>query len=253
MVELALIFVTGLLLSLHCVGMCGGFVALLAVQPATVSLAPSSLGGAVARSWSVVLPQQLVFHLGRLATYTALGAAAGGLGSFTALFSRTGRAQALLMIAAGAVMIASGLALAGLLRHWSMFRATAAAPRPWLARSFENVLRFPRMLRALPLGALLGFLPCGLIYAMLGKAASTGSAGAGALVMLAFGAGTVPALLLVAFFADLFSLSLRERLVRISGLLLSGLGGLTLYRGILWLGHPQHIHALNDLLHHLSN
>ncbi len=103
------------------------------------------------------------------------------------------------MVAAGMVMVASGLALAGLLRHWSMFGATTVSPWTWLTRAFVRVVCLPRALRALPLGALLGFLPCGLIYAMLGKAASTGSAGAGALVMLAFGAGTVPALLLVAF------------------------------------------------------
>lgn len=249
MVELALIFVTGLLLSLHCVGMCGGFVALLAVRPASGLIQPSSLGATVAQSWSIVLPQQLLFHVGRIATYTSLGAAAGALGSFSMLFSRTGRAQALLMVAAGALMIASGLALAGLMRHWSMFQATTATPWPWLARTFEKVSQLPRALRALPLGALLGFLPCGLIYALLGKAASTGSAVAGALVLLSFGAGTVPALLLVAFFADLFSVTLRARLVRVSGFLLAALGATTLYRGINWLGHPPAAPSIHHFLH----
>ena len=243
--ELALIFTTGMLLSLHCVGMCGGFVALLAVRP--LGPAPASAAGFTSWSRGAILAQQLVFNAGRVATYTLLGAAAGGLGSFSLLVSRTGRVQALLMIAAGAVMIVSGLALAGLMQHWSMFKAKTASPQRWLARAFEKMMRLPRSLRALPLGALLGFLPCGLIYTMLGKAASTSSPVDGALTMFAFGAGTVPALLLVAFFADLFTVGVREKLVRVSGLLLSFLGGITLSRGILWLNSDFHFSHMHNL------
>ena len=247
--ELALIFTTGMLLSVHCVGMCGGFVALLAVRP--LGAAPASTLGIPSWTRGAVLAQQLMFNAGRVATYTLLGAATGGLGSFSVLVSHTGRLQALLMMAAGGVMIASGFALAGLLNHWSMFKAKTASPQPWLARGFKATMRLPRSLRALPLGALLGFLPCGLIYTMLGKAASTGSALGGALTMFAFGFGTLPALLLVAFFADLFTTSLREKLVRLSGVLLSVLGAITLFRGILWLNsspHSPHMHNLYSRL-----
>jgi sulfite exporter TauE/SafE len=248
--ELALIFMTGMLLSLHCVGMCGGFVALLAVRP--LGQAPSSTLGISGWSRTEILWQQLVFNGGRVATYTLLGAIAGGLGSFSLLISRTGRLQAILMITAGAVMAISGLALAGLLKHWSMFKAKTASPQPWLARWFAITMHLPRALRALPLGALLGFLPCGLIYTMLGKAASTGSAREGALTMFAFGFGTVPALLLVAFFADLFTTSLREKMVRLSGLLLLLLGAVTVFRGILWLHSSDHISHMSHN-HNLRN
>jgi len=249
--ELGLIFVTGVLVSLHCVGMCGGFVALVSMSP---SLSPSgplgTTGTAATASWQrVILPQQLVFNAGRIASYTLLGAMAGTLGSFADLFSKTGRIQASLMVGAGVLMIGTGLALAGLMQHWSPFKSKVATPQPWLARGFEHVTRLPRPARALPLGALLGFLPCGLIYAMLGKAASSGSAASGALVMLAFGMGTVPALLLVAFFAELFSLALREKLVRVSGFFLAVLGAITLYRGFEWLAHPNP--GAHDLMHHM--
>src|ERR1700693_575688 len=252
--ELGLIFLTGLLLSLHCVGMCGGFVALISVAPSlspSVASAGSGSAALAGSSWRrVVLPQQLVFNAGRIASYTLLGAVAGALGSFTILVSNTGRIQALLMVGAGALMIYTGLALAGLMKHWSPFKAKSATPQPWLARGFEHVTRLPKSMRALPLGALLGFLPCGLIYAMLAKAASSGSAGWGALVMLTFGLGTVPALLLVAFFADLFSITLREKLVRLSGVLLGVLGAITLYRGFYWLTHPMQNPAVHDMMHH---
>lgn len=252
--ELGLIFLTGLFLSLHCVGMCGGFVALLSVAPSLSSSAAATGSGSASltgSSWRrVVLPQQLVFNAGRIASYTLLGAMAGGLGSFTSLLSNTGRIQALLMVGAGVLMICTGLTLAGLMKHWSPFQQKVATPQPWLARGFEHVTRLPRSMRALPLGALLGFLPCGLIYSMLAKAASSGSAAWGALVMLAFGFGTVPALLLVAFFADIFSIPLQEKLVRASGVLLAVLGAITLYRGFYWLTHPIQNPAVHDMMRH---
>jgi sulfite exporter TauE/SafE len=252
--ELGLIFLTGLFLSLHCVGMCGGFVALISVAPSlssSVATAGSDSAASPGSSWRrVVLPQQLVFNAGRIASYTLLGAMAGALGSFTSLLSGTGKIQALLMVGAGVLMICTGLALAGLMKHWSPFKAKVATPQPWLARGFEHVTRLPRSMRALPLGALLGFLPCGLIYAMLAKAASSGSAAWGALVMLSFGFGTVPALLLVALFSDLFSITLREKLVRVSGVLLVVLGAITLYRGFYWLSHPVQNPMVHDMMHH---
>jgi sulfite exporter TauE/SafE len=264
--ELGLIFLTGIFLSLHCVGMCGGFVAMVSVSPGLSAAAPNGVPRFaptavtnVASNFAtllqnplwrrIVLPQQLIFNAGRIASYTMLGAAAGALGSLSSLLSKTGKVQASLMVAAGLLMIATGLALAGLMRHWSPFKSGAAQPQPWLAQGFAHVMRLPRPVRALPLGALLGFLPCGLIYAMLGKAASSGSSIYGAFVMLAFGLGTLPALLLVAFFADLFSLSLREKLVRASGALLSLLGAITLYRGILWLMNPAKTQMMHDLRH----
>jgi sulfite exporter TauE/SafE len=207
------------------------------------------LTGATSSS-SRVLAEQFVFNAGRLATYAGLGALCGAVGSLGAVVSRTGGPQAVVMLAAGIFLAASGLALAGFLKHWSLFANATASPRPWLASAIQAVLRLPRAIRALPLGLLWGFLPCGLIYAMLARAAAAGSAAAGALVMLAFGAGTLPALLLVALFADLFSVAFRQRMLRVSGLFLAGVGVWTLIRGALWLKdaasgtvtlHPHHL------------
>jgi uncharacterized protein len=230
--------------------MCGGFVAMVSISPALSSSAGSGTAPAANPAWrKVILPQQLVFNAGRIASYTILGAIAGALGSLSNLFSKTVRIQAILMAAAGLLMVGTGLALAGLVRHWSPFKSSIVQPQAWLANAFAHVMRLPKPMRALPLGALLGFLPCGLIYAMLGKAASSGSPADGALVMLAFGLGTVPALLLVAFFADLFSLALREQLVRVSGVLLAILGAITLYRGFLWLSHPAQTQMMHEIRH----
>ena len=248
--ELALIFLTGVFLSFHCVGMCGGFVAMVSISPALSTSARGDAVTSASPAWRRgILPQQLVFNAGRIVSYTILGAIAGASGSLSSLFSKTVRVQAILMAAAGLLMVGTGLALAGLVRHWSPFKSSIAQPQAWLANAFAHVMRLPKPIRALPLGALLGLLPCGLIYAMLGKAASSGSPVDGALVMLAFGLGTVPALLLVAFFADLFSLALRERLVRVSGVLLAILGAITLYRGFLWLSHPAQTQMMHEIRH----
>ena len=81
--ELGLIFLTGLFLSLHCVGMCGGFVALVSVAPSITTIGNGGATGTAALAnppWRrAVLPQQLVFNAGRIATYTLLGAMAGAL------------------------------------------------------------------------------------------------------------------------------------------------------------------------------
>lgn len=221
---------------------------MVSISPGLSIAAPHGADGLANPAWRrFLLPQQLVFNAGRIASYTALGALAGTLGSLTSLLSTTGRVQAALMVAAGLLMIGTGLALAGLVRHWSPFKSSIAQPQPWLANGFAHVMRLPKPIRALPLGALLGFLPCGLIYAMLGKAASSGSPIEGAIVMLAFGLGTVPALLLVAFFADMFSIALRDKLVRVSGALLALLGAITLYRGFLWLAHPAHSQMIHEM------
>src|SRR5580692_411011 len=134
--ELGLIFLTGLFLSLHCVGLCGGFVALISVAPSlssSVATAGSDSAASSGSSWRRgVLPQQLVFNAGRIASYTLLGAMAGALGSFTSLLSKTGKIQALLMVGAGVLMMGTGAALAGLMKHWSPFKAKVATPQPWL-------------------------------------------------------------------------------------------------------------------------
>ena len=222
----ASLFAAGLLLSMHCVGMCGGFVALLTTATASAPAAPRPASPALLRP-------HLLFHAGRLASYASLGALAGALGSLSALFARAGRGQALLMIVAGAALGLIGLAVLGLL-HWDPLRANAVVPMAWVRRGLCRVLRLPRAWLPVPYGALLGLLPCGLIYAMLIRAAATASAWRGAAVMASFGAGAVPALLLVAYGARYFTLRFRCRLLAFSGVLMLALGVAALYHGLHW-------------------
>jgi uncharacterized protein len=126
------------------------------------------------------------YHLGRLATYSGLGAAAGAA---TSLFASTdlfaGLAAGLLVLGAAIMMSqAFGLALG------------AAAPQAGMVQRLAGPLVASRHPFArLSLGMVLGFLPCGLIYGALGAAAGTGSALEGGVSMAAFGLGTAPALI----------------------------------------------------------
>jgi len=168
----------GLLGGVHCAGMCGGIVASLAVG-----------------SRGAPLPRQLAFNLGRIATYAAAGAVAGFAGGMAALAGSALAVQTALFAAANVLIILLGLYVAG----WGslVLRLERLGSRAW--RAIEPVARrlFPvdSTAKALAAGALWGWVPCGLVYTMLSLSLASGSAGGGAIVMAAFGLGTLPTLL----------------------------------------------------------
>jgi uncharacterized protein len=178
------LFLAGLAGSLvHCVGMCGPFVLTQVIADADRS------GRGSYGEWRRLAGGALApYHLGRLTTYTALGAIAGAA---TAVFasttgfawlSATMLALAAVLMALQAVGLALGAAspLAGMLAHLTAPLSTSHGPAARYA-----------------LGLVLGLLPCGLLYGALAAAAGTASAAGGALAMAAFALGTVPALIAV--------------------------------------------------------
>ena len=178
------LFFAGLAGSLvHCVGMCGPFV-LGQVMADAESDRASSYG-----EWRRLAGASLVpYHLGRLTTYTALGAAAGAA---TAMFTATSAfawlSGVLLVIAAGLMVLqAFGLA-AGTTSPLTAGLARLAGP---LSSSRGPAARYA-------LGVVLGFLPCGLLYGALAAAGGTASLREGALAMAAFALGTIPVLVAV--------------------------------------------------------
>lgn len=178
------LFLAGLAGSLvHCVGMCGPFVLGQVMADAETSKA-GTYG-----EWRRLVGASLVpYHLGRFTTYAALGATAGAA---TALFATTSAfawlSGALLLIAASLMALqAFGLAL-GSTSPLTAGLARLAGP---LAAAQGPGARYL-------LGVVLGFLPCGLIYGALAAAGGTGSLRQGALSMMAFALGTIPALIVV--------------------------------------------------------
>lgn len=184
--ELLLIsaFSTGLLGSIHCIGMCGGIVGAL-----TMNLPP-----ALRASPLRMLPYLLGYNLGRIASYAMAGALVGfASGVLIGQFEKPwiGRGIGALF------MIALGLYLGGWWRGLAVTERMGAVLWKRIEPLGRRFLPAHSPVHALGLGAVWGWLPCGLVYAALAGAVAAGGAAQGALVMLAFGLGTLPTLIVV--------------------------------------------------------
>ncbi|MGR6655635.1 sulfite exporter TauE/SafE family protein [Pseudomonas mosselii] len=201
--------VLGLLGGGHCLGMCGGLMGAL-----TLAIPPEQRGRR--------LRLLLAYNLGRILSYAAAGLLLGLAG--VALASSP-LAIGLRVIAA-LLLICMGLYLAG---WWSgLTRIEALGRGLWrhVQPVATRLLPVSSLPRALLLGALWGWLPCGLVYSTLLWAASQGDALHSATLMLAFGVGTWPVLLATGFAAERVGALLRKRGVRVAGGLLVILFGL---------------------------
>jgi sulfite exporter TauE/SafE len=212
----AVAFVTGLLGSFgHCAAMCGPLVGSLAL--AAGPLGPRrSLAG------------QLAYHAGRVSTYAIVGAIMGLTGSFVNVAGRLAGVQQAVAILAGALMVLLGLGSAGLSAALKRLEARASGKVIALVR---GVLEGGGPGRLYPTGLALGLLPCGLSWTVFLGAAGTGSLPEGLLVALAFGLGTVPALLAIGVAGSAIGARARVALVRAGGVLVALLGVLFVLRG----------------------
>ncbi len=198
-------FFLGLLGSTHCVAMCGGIVTLLSSSN-VITL------GRARRAPSMTLA--LAYNGGRLASYASAGALAGAFGLLANRVELLSGVQVGLRFVAGVMMVAVGLYLAGV---WRKLGAVERLGAPLWSR-IEPVAKRLLPVRghgsAFALGALWGFLPCGLVYAALGAALGTGSARDGALTMTAFFMGTLPSMLAVSAFTQRLSALVRRPWIR---------------------------------------
>ncbi len=220
---LSLAFVTGLLSSFgHCLGMCGGIVALYSARQAALASAPETI-------WTRV-QNLLPLHLGRITTYMVFGAAVGFAGS---LLNQAGGAlgwQGAFSVFVGFVMLLAALSLLGILPPIETALLSFGASSPMA--KMRGLFGKRSFLSALALGILWGFLPCGLVFGMLILAASAQSLAGGALTMLAFGLGTIPTLLGFGLAANLLSPKLRGRLQSVAAVLLLLFAVQTALRGL---------------------
>lgn len=179
------VFVVGLLGGVHCLGMCGSIVGMLTTQ-----LPP---GGA---RW----PFHLAYNSGRITSYTLAGLLVGEIGQAGLLMRDVVPIQHLLFALSSLMLVALGLYLAGI---WGAVRHIERAGK-WLWQRIQplsrNLLPIVSPVQAFLLGMLWGWLPCGLVYSVLVTALASGHAQSGAMIMLAFGLGTLPNLLLAGMF-----------------------------------------------------
>ncbi len=219
------IFAAGFAGSFHCIGMCGGFACALGHDP---------------RGRTATVGRHLLYNAGRLTTYCFLGAAAGALGevlctsrgiAIPVLNGPVDIAQRSLAIAAGLLMIVMALQFFGLLQ--SVHRAAIGFGGSTLAVSLRNLLKAENRAAPVALGVFNGFLPCPLVYAFAAQAAATAGALPGFLVMLSFGLGTFPAMLMMGGVGRVLAPAWRQRGVWLAGSFILLLGLITLGRGVL--------------------
>jgi sulfite exporter TauE/SafE len=192
----------------HCLGMCGGIVGMLGIRQKAGLAGHATL---------------LTAHLGRIGGYAIAGAAVGTVGSGVAgavlgthgLFALRGAAAVLVLLLGAQLLL--GQPLLGPIE-----RQGAKLWRP-IAPLVRKLLPARTPLAALAVGALWGFLPCGLVYAQLAVAAASGGTLAGALVMASFGLGTVLALSVVSTLLHSIGLSRLPRQASGALLLVFGL------------------------------
>jgi sulfite exporter TauE/SafE len=219
------IFAAGFAGSFHCIGMCGGFACALGHDP---------------RGRTATVGRHLLYNAGRLTTYCFLGATAGALGevlctsrgiAIPVLNGPVDIAQRSLAIAAGLLMIVMALQFFGLLQ--SVHRAAIGFGGSTLAVSLRNLLKAENRAAPVALGVFNGFLPCPLVYAFAAQAAATAGALPGFLVMLSFGLGTFPAMLMMGGVGRVLAPAWRQRGVWLAGSFILLLGLITLGRGVL--------------------
>jgi sulfite exporter TauE/SafE len=219
--ELVEIFLIGLLGSMHCIGMCGGFVAMYTLRKPAPRPA---------------LPYHLFYNIGRITTYATIGGVLGYIGSFAMTLGKHRGIPGAVLLVSGAFMILMGLDLAGIGGKRGLFEYTGITAMTFFRRSLHRVLALESAGGTFLLGLLLGLLPCGLLYPLFMHAAGSGGFINGMLSLLVFGLGTVPAMLSFGYLVSRIQAHMKLLLYRIAAFLIVLLGVRSLLRGMAFNG-----------------
>lgn len=221
--EIGTALLMGLFGTAHCLGMCGGF----AVAVAAGAPRPSA-----------VVWRQVAYQLGKATSYVFIGVLLVVAGGYVAAVGQLEGWQNVLGVAVGALMVLMGLGAAVEIRlgprleRW--WRGSA------LCGAMGALRQSPSLARAVLIGWVNGFLPCGLSLAALALLAGTGSVATTAVGAYVFGLGTLPGLLALALLGRQIPPQKRRRWARIGGGLLMVFGLLTMVRGLPVVHHWFH-------------
>jgi len=229
-IGLSAAFVAGIAGSAHCFAMCGGLAGALGMRARVTATSPSAAFG-----------NALSYHVGRLGGYAMAGAICGLIGATLQAVLDLARVGAALRIASGVLLILVALRI---LSPWNPLRWLETFGAKFWRQLQPLTLGAGRLTgpsRAIALGFLWGWLPCGLVYSMLLFAALGGHALNGAAILFAFGLGTLPSMLTSSVLASQMQRFLKNRWPRFaSGALLLLFGAWLIWVSIPAPGHAHH-------------
>lgn len=206
------LFVVGLLTSLHCVAMCGG----INISQCVSYARPGS------NSKSSLIASSL-YNGGRVISYTVIGGIVGTIGS---VVSFSGWARGLIAVIAGVFMLLMSISMLGIFPYLNKFI-------PRMPKAFRiKALSSTKNKGPLYVGLINGLMPCGPLQAMQLYALGTGSFLAGALSMFFFSLGTVPLMFGIGVFSTMFGKKFTKQMFKISAALVLVLGIIMINRGL---------------------
>ncbi len=225
----------GLLGGVHCIGMCGGIVTAFSTVSKSTSRFPvvvSTVHGTGFKHDTVNdTLHVMAYNLGRLSSYAGAGAIAGGI---------VGGAQSLTGLSAiqfggywlaNGMLVVLGLYLMGIWQGLTQLERAGQIIWRQIQPLTKSLLPMDSLLKALALGSVWGWLPCGMVYSVLLTALLSGSAWSGATVMLVFGIGTLPALLTMGLLSNRLQQWTQHRVARMTaGVIVLSFGLLGLLR-----------------------
>ncbi len=211
-----LMFTSGLLGGFgHCIGMCGPVVASYSLSIKSKSFFP-----------------HILYNLGRISTYTLLGGIIGTTGSFIGIAGHIHGFQRFILILSGVLIILMGLGLSGWLPFIKYLKKYDILSLHFIRR-IENLASGNLTTGSFyPIGIFLGFIPCGLVYTALIATARAGMDAEnhflgffeGIMMMLLFGLGTMPSLLVFGKVIDIIGIKIRGGLYKLSAIVMIIMG-----------------------------
>jgi len=223
--DYTLAFAAGFLGSGHCLGMCGALVSGYFMNSGKTKS---------------VLPY-IAYQFSRISVYGLVGMSAAALGVVLVSSGLFGKMQSILQMLIGCVVIVLAMGILG----WIPWQGTIRLiSRQGLRTGYATAKQKGPVLGAMLAGLLNGLMPCPLTFAMAVKATAAHSLWEGGLLMLAFGAGTLPMMLFVSVAFGKISSRLRGLMLKTAALIMIAMGCNTFYKGLSFYLHQSFSHSV---------
>ena len=204
-------FVMGLFSSMHCIGMCGSIIGTL-----TLSLSPE-----IRNNKKRLLPFVFNYNFGRITSYAIAGGLVGAIEALLTMHLGETHGHRFLQLLSAVIMASAGLYIAGWFPRFAYIEKTGMLLWKKIEPYGRKLIPVKNLKQAYLFGMIWGWLPCGLVYSALALAATAGDASKSSLTMLAFGLGTLPAVIGVGVMTQLLTrLSRIKRFKEAVGLLM---------------------------------